>query len=243
VTLSVADLHVDRGGTAILRGISFDLSSGERLTVTGSNGAGKTTLAKAVLGVLPRSAGAITIDGHLVGSAGWRALRRRVGYVSQHAVQTDFPISVTEVVAIGLATAGLAGRERRRRITWALELAGCHYLASAPYARLSGGEKQRVSIARCLCQDARLLILDEPTASLDPGGKEAIINLIEETSEAQGITVLLISHESAHFERPGWGRIALENGRLVGEGRVPGGAAGTEVGAGKEGPAGEETQA
>ena len=222
MTLSTSNLQVDRGGRAILRGISFDLSSGERLTITGSNGAGKTTLAKAVLGILPRSSGAITIDGHLVGSPGWRPLRRRVGYVSQHAVQTDFPISVAEVVGIGLVIARPGRRDRREQIRRSLEMVGCAHLASAPYARLSGGEKQRVSIARCLCQNAGLLVLDEPTASLDPEGKEGIMSLIEETSRARGITVMLISHESAHFERPGWRRIALENGRLARDTGVPG---------------------
>jgi ABC-type Mn2+/Zn2+ transport system ATPase subunit len=215
VTVAVSNLRVDRGGTEILHGVSFEVSSGDLVTITGSNGAGKTTLIKAILGILPYSSGTVLLDGVAVGSSVWRGHRRRVGYVSQHAVQTDFPISVSEVVSIGLSTERHSRRERHERMDRAMDLTGCLRLRKATYAPLSGGEKQRVSIARCLCQNPAVMVLDEPIASLDPEGKEAIVTLTEEVSASLGITVLLVSHESAHFGRSGWRRIALENGRIV----------------------------
>jgi ABC-type Mn2+/Zn2+ transport system ATPase subunit len=222
MTVAVSNLRVERGGTEILHGISFEVSSGDLVTISGSNGAGKTTLIKAILGILPCSSGTVLVDGVAVGSSVWRAHRRRVGYVSQHAVQTDFPIFVSEVVSIGLAAERPGRREKHARIDRAMKLTGCYRLRSAPYARLSGGEKQRVSIARCLCQNPRVLVLDEPTASLDPEGKDGMITLLEEISSSLGITVLLVSHESAHFDRPGWRQIALKDGRLAGSGALAG---------------------
>lgn len=215
MTVAVSNLRVARGGREILHGLSFEVSSGELVTITGSNGAGKTTLIKTILGILPCSSGAVLVDGVAVGSPAWRAQRRRVGYVSQHAVQTDFPISVSEVVSIGLSTERPRRREKQERMDRAMELTGCLHLRDATYAPLSGGEKQRVSIARCLCQNPAVMVLDEPIASLDPEGKEAIVTLAEEVSAALGITVLLVSHEAGHFGRPGWRRIALENGRVL----------------------------
>jgi ABC-type Mn2+/Zn2+ transport system ATPase subunit len=216
VTFSAKDLGVTRGGVEILRDISLSVGSGERVTITGSNGAGKTTLMKAILGIVPVTAGEIAVDGVTVGSMEWRRMRRRVGYVSQHAVQTDFPIAVAEVVAIGCSVTPLPRSQRHARMKDAMERTGCFHLRRAAYARLSGGEKQRVSIARCLCQDPRALILDEPTASLDPEGKETLLTLTEDISRTLGITVLMVTHESGHFERSGWRRISMAEGQLTG---------------------------
>ncbi len=212
---SARDLHVSPGGVEILRGISFSIASGERVTITGSNGAGKTTLMKTILGILPVTTGEVSVDGVAVGSPEWRRMRRRVGYVSQHAVQTDFPIAVKEVVAIGCSVVPLSRAERHARMREAMERTGCFHLRRAAYARLSGGEKQRVSIARCLCQNPHALILDEPTASLDPEGKETLLALTEDISRTTGITVLMVTHESGHFERSGWRRISMAEGRLM----------------------------
>ncbi len=217
MTIAVSGLRVERSRVEILHRVSFAVASGELVTITGSNGAGKTTLIKAILGLLPYTAGEIAVDGALVGSAAWQKKRRSLAYVSQHAVQTDFPISVSEVVSIGLSTERPSRREKQRRMYRAMELTGCLHLRSATYAPLSGGEKQRVSIARCLCQNPAVMILDEPTASLDPEGKETILALTEEVSASLGITVLLVSHESAHFGRPGWRRLTMDNGHLVGD--------------------------
>ena len=213
--VSAENVHVRRGSAMILRDISFSIASGERVTVTGSNGAGKTTLLKALLGIIPADSGTICLDGTTLGSAPWRRLRHQAGYVSQQAVQTDFPISVAEVVGIGCIGAGLTRRERKVRIGASLERTGCAHLLHAPWAPLSGGEKQRVSIARCLCRQPRALLLDEPTASLDPEGKDSLLTLMDELSRREGITVIMVTHDSGHFSRPGWRRLTLAEGRLL----------------------------
>ncbi len=221
MTFSVEDLRVRRGSREILKGISFVVNPGERVTVTGSNGAGKTTLLKSLLGILPAESGTISLDGAVVGTAPWRRIRRNAGYVSQQAVHTDFPISVYEVVGIGCIGLGLSRGQRRERIGAVLEQTGCAHLLHAPWVRLSGGEKQRVSIARCLCHRPRALLLDEPTASLDPEGKESLLELTEELSRRDGITVIMVTHDSGHFDRRGWRRLVLEDGRLFSGERLP----------------------
>lgn len=243
--LRAEQLSVDRGAVPVLHGIDLTIRRGELVTITGSNGAGKTTLLKATLGLLPLRSGSIYVHGTLVGSPEWRRERRAVGYVSQHAVQTDFPISVREVVAIGFGGRSrlrtlFRSRFRRSRsdrgdrgdqadrgahtgfrahcsesIAHALERTGVAHLADFPYTRLSGGQKQRVSIARCLCQNPKTLLLDEPTASLDPDGKSELLALAERLSADLGITVIMVTHEESTFDRPHWRRIALDAGRIV----------------------------
>ena len=215
MTFTVENLTVRRGSAIVLEDISFSVRSGERIIVTGSNGAGKTTLLKTMLGILPRDSGTIRADDTTVGTAAWRRIRHQAGYVNQQAVHTDFPISVMEVVGIGCIGAGLSRTERRKRINTALEQTGSAHLRNAPWARLSGGEKQRVSIARCLCRQPRALLLDEPTASLDPGGKESLLELTESLATRGGITVIMVTHDSGHFQRDGWRRLALEEGHLL----------------------------
>lgn len=215
MNFSVENLYARRGQAMILKDISFAVRSGERITITGSNGAGKTTLLKAMLGILPIESGTIRADDTTVGTAAWRRIRHRAGYVNQQAVHTDFPISVMEVVGIGCIGAGLSRRERRKRIDTSLEQTGSTHLLHAPWARLSGGEKQRVSIARCLCRQPQALLLDEPTASLDPQGKDSLLELTEKLSMRSGITVIMVTHDTGHFQRDGWRRLALEEGRLL----------------------------
>jgi ABC-type Mn2+/Zn2+ transport system ATPase subunit len=214
VRVDIEGVYLSRGGRRILRDVSVAIPSGARVTITGVNGAGKTTLVKAIVGLLPVSDGTIDVGANRVGSRSWRSARRAVGYVGQHAVQTDFPIAAMEVVAIGCIGQGLSRSGRTRRMRESMAATASVHLWNTPYQRLSGGEKQRVSIARCLCQNPEVLLLDEPTAGLDPEGKDALLDLVDRLSEQRGATVLLVTHESAHFDRPGWGRIEMVDGRI-----------------------------
>jgi ABC-type Mn2+/Zn2+ transport system ATPase subunit len=173
--IRIEGLRVARDGTEVLRGLSLAVPCGERLIVAGPNGAGKTTLLKAILGMMKAAAGRIHVLGHEVGSRDWARGRRRVGYVNQESVQVDFPISGREVVEIGTSTLTLNRAERRQRIEEAMAAVGCSHLHGRMYARLSGGEKQKLSLARCLCQDPQLLLLDEPTSSLDPRSRSELM--------------------------------------------------------------------
>jgi ABC-type Mn2+/Zn2+ transport system ATPase subunit len=210
--LLVENLHVTRDGTRVLRGLSLAVACAERLIIAGPNGSGKTTLLKALLGLIPKIAGSVSVLGGEVGSREWLRDRRRVGYVNQESVHVDFPISGREVVEIGTCSLPLTGAERRRRIEEAMAAVGCAHLAAKMYARLSGGEKQKLSLARCLCQDPRLLLLDEPTSSLDPQSRGELMELLKSLNETRGLTILMVSHDLQALTETGWRIERLEAG-------------------------------
>ncbi len=202
-----------RAGRCVLGPIDLTVLRGERLLVAGPNGAGKTTLLQALLGLLVPSSGAVSVLGMAVGSPAWHRERRRVGYVNQESVQTTLPITALEVVEIGLCAARRTP-DRGQRIRRAMERAGCAPLAPRSFRELSGGEKQRVSLARCLAQDPELVLLDEPAASLDPAAKDDLLRLLEQLNEESGLTVLMATHEAAHLEESAWPVLRLSDGRV-----------------------------
>ena len=210
--LLVEDLIVTRDGAKILRGLSLEVGCAERVIIAGPNGAGKTTLLKTILGMLPKTGGRVSVLGAEVGSREWLRGRSRVGYVNQESVQVDFPISGREVVEIGTCSLPLGREEKARLIDQAMTTAGCAHLQAKMYARLSGGEKQKLSLARCLCQDPRLLLLDEPTSSLDPRSRGELMGLLRSLNETRGLTVLMVSHDSQALTETGWRIERLEAG-------------------------------
>lgn len=213
--IRIDGLCVDRDGTRILREVSLSVACGERLIVAGPNGAGKTTLLKAILGMMRAAAGRILVLGHEVGSREWARGRRHVGYVNQESVQVDFPISGREVVEIGTSTLALGRAERRQRIEEAMAAVACSHLHGRMYARLSGGEKQKLSLARCLCQDPRLLLLDEPTSSLDPRSRSELMELLKNLNEKRRITMVMVSHDAQVLSEPAWKIQHMEAGAFA----------------------------
>ena len=213
--IRIDGLRVARDGTEILRGLSLAVPCGERLIVAGPNGAGKTTLLKAILGMMKATAGRILVLGHEVGSRDWVRGRRRVGYVNQESVHVDFPISGREVVEIGTSTLALGRAERRQRIEEAMAAVGCSHLRGRMYARLSGGEKQKLSLARCLCQDPQLLLLDEPTSSLDPRSRSELMELLKTLNEKRRITMVMVSHDAQVLSEPAWKIQHMEAGAFA----------------------------
>ena len=194
--------RIVRGDRVVLSDVSLVIGRGERVLITGVNGSGKTTLLKAILGVIPPAAGSITTPAS------------PIGYVNQESVNVEFPISAREVVAIGLASTRLPRSQKRARVAAAMESTRTTALADRLYGTLSGGEKQRVAIARCLCQEPSILLLDEPTASLDAAGKREFIALVEELSNRTGITVALVTHEADGIDRSGWRHLVIEGARV-----------------------------
>lgn len=188
----VRDLHYAYpDGTLALRGLSLRVREGDALGIVGPNGAGKSTLVLHLNGVLLPSAGAVEVGGLLVGPGTVREVRRRVGLVFQNPDDQLFMPTVFDDVAFGPLNMGLAPEEVRRRVAAALEEVGAAHLADrAPY-HLSGGEKRAVAIATVLSMDPAALVLDEPSAGLDPRQRRKAIELLNRLRP----TKVLVSHD------------------------------------------------
>jgi len=194
--------------------LQLNLERGEQLIIHGANGAGKTTLLRAMLGLVPITEGTIKIGDYLVGSELWKENRCKIGYVHQDNIKNNFPISSGEVVQIGLGKLRISKTESEYRVEVAMRRTGSFHLMDQPYHTLSGGEKQRVSLARCLCQNARVFLMDEPTSFLDQQGKEDLLSLLQELSQNEAPTMILVSHDLQWIDMLNWPRKELKGGLL-----------------------------
>jgi len=182
----------------VLRGVSFALAPGEFLGVIGPNGSGKSTLIKALTGLLPLRDGDVRLAGTPVAAYPPRELARRVAVVPQSS-HPAFAFTVREVVEMGrhpyLGRFAVPGVEDREAVEEALALTDLLELRHRPVDQLSGGEFQRVTIARALAQRPRVLLLDEPTAHLDIGHQLAIFDLLARLHVERDLAVLCVSHD------------------------------------------------
>ena len=183
-----------------LRGVSLKVKSGEFVGIVGPNGAGKTTLLTIVNGLGKLLSGRVWVLGDYLTPGNSHSLRKKVGYVAQiQNIDPRMPMNVREVTMIGRC--GLLGLLRRpSRHDWKivdelLELVGMTNLARRPIGHLSGGEQQRVAIARCLAQEPQIFLLDEPTASLDWRAKIDILELVKLIHDSRHLTTLLVTHD------------------------------------------------
>jgi zinc transport system ATP-binding protein len=211
--LSLRNVSFSYRGEPVLEDVTLEVEARDYLAILGPNGSGKTTLLKVMLGLLQPQRGSVRVLGRTAATA-----RGQVGYVPQHAgFDLDFPIRVLDVVLMGRYPARRLGRrfdaEDRAQALRALaqvELAPC---AERPIGALSGGQIQRVLIARALALEPRLLLLDEPHASLDERVGRSVWELLEELS--QRLTIVLVSHDIgaiSHYVRS----VACLNRRLHG---------------------------
>ncbi len=177
----------------VLEDINLDIMPLDFIGIVGPNGGGKSTLLKVILGLLPVRQGIVTIEGKTPEEG-----RNRLGYVPQYAhFDHQFPINVRQVVEMSQTGRNSVfhrqTREERESIERALDRVGMLGLASRPIGELSGGQRQRVYIARALAADPHVLLLDEPTASIDIEGRASVYQLLSELNEK--IAILLISHD------------------------------------------------
>jgi iron complex transport system ATP-binding protein len=203
-----------------LAGADLRVESGSFHAVLGPNGSGKSTLMRALLGSAPHQQGRIELDGRALSAWPRRELARRVGGVPQ-SEKMPFPISVTQLVEMGrypwLGSFAPMAEADRKAVTSALALCEVEHLASRDVQTLSGGELQRVRIARALAQEPEALVLDEPTASLDIRHEMAIFELLR-TAADDGHTVLLITHHLELAARYADRVTLLDCGMAVAEG-------------------------
>ena len=206
--------HVDFAydGSLVLEDITITVQEGDFVGVVGPNGSGKTTLLKIILGLLHPTRGKVRVFGESPERA-----RPFIGYVPQHAnLDTTFPISVTDVVLIGrLAQAPVLGHYRkidREAAGQAMHEAEIYDLRNRRFGTLSGGQQQRVLMARALVGKPELLLLDEPTASIDGRVEQDIYHLLKKLNEK--VTIVLVSHDLG-FISTYVNRVACVNRRLV----------------------------
>lgn len=191
--VSLQDVWVSLGGRWVLQSINLEIAPREYMAVIGPNGSGKSTLLRVLLGLVRVRRGRVAVLGHPPKQA-----HGRIGYVPQHAhFDADFPIQVVDVVRLGRLrrTVCRPGHRQRERnhARRALARTGVEHLAARSIGELSGGELQRVLIARALANEPEVLLMDEPTAALDAQGAESFYRLLEGLAES--MTVIMVTHD------------------------------------------------
>ncbi|MCK6490563.1 MAG: ABC transporter ATP-binding protein [Planctomycetes bacterium] len=218
--LRIEGLCVQRDRRLVVDGASLALDAGEVVALVGPNGAGKSTLLKAALALVPAQAGRVLLDGADLLAMPARLRARRVAYVPQRS-RLSAPMSVENVVGTGRFAQGgpLARRSAadQAAIAAALAAADAGHLAARPFNALSGGEQQRVLIARALATGAGTLLLDEPTAGLDIAHALALVALLRRLA-GEGRAVLAVLHDLDEVRRAADRAVLLVAGRVRAEG-------------------------
>jgi ABC-type oligopeptide transport system ATPase subunit len=213
-----------RGGREVVAvdGVSFALDRGETLGLVGESGCGKSTLARALLGLVAASSGAVLFEGRDLATFGrtdLRAFRRRVQIVFQDPYGSLDPrLSVGAALGEVLVVHGLAGSRagRRARVAELLEMVGLDALHVGRYPHeLSGGQRQRVGIARALAVSPEVLVLDEPVSALDVSIRAQVVNLLARLQESLGLTYLFIAHDLALVRHVADRVAVMRRGRIV----------------------------
>lgn len=197
--IKVEQLTCRHGAVEALSEISFSVSGGDYLGIVGPNGSGKSTLVRALLGLMPTYRGRISLFGQPRDRfSGWE----RLGYLPQNLgpLNPAFPATVFEVVQLGLLAGKMPPkrlcRHDRKQVQDMLELLDVDHLQQRMIGELSGGQQQRVMLARALVNNPELLIMDEPTAALDPDIRDRFYELVARMNKDKGATVLLVTHDT-----------------------------------------------
>lgn len=209
------------GGTKpSIRDISIRIEKGEFTLITGPSGCGKTTLCRCFNGLIPHFyqgeiTGEITISELKVAEHPIHELAKHVGLVFQDPENQLFALSVEKDVAFGMENIGIPREEMRKKVDWALKLAGIYDLRERPPHELSGGQQQRAAIASVLAMQPEVIVLDEPTSFLDPLGAKKIFEVIYELNKTLGITIILVEHRLDLTAKYANHIIILDEGKVV----------------------------
>ena len=222
--LQVRDLHFSyHDGLTALRGVSFQMCAGDKVALVGPNGAGKSTLMLHLNGILPHEPrdfvngrGDVTVGGQQLTRANLPAVRAMVGLVFQNPDDQLFSPTVFEDVAFGPLHMGLPMHEVEARVNTALEAVRMSAFKERLSHHLSMGEKKRIAIATVLSMDPQILVLDEPSAGLDPRGRRTLINLLRDLP----ITMLVSTHDMRLVQELFPRTIVMDEGQIVADGRT-----------------------
>lgn len=206
VTVEVQNLLFSYPGqNPLIQEISFSLPEGGRLIIQGDNGRGKTTLLNLLMGKLKASEGSILIDGKDPS----QLPPRTIGYIKQQQTQQQFPVSAREVVSMAVDPKK-EKTEQMWEVDTALRRTGVAHLSSRNFFTLSGGERQKVSLARSLCQKARLLLLDEPTSFLDAKSRNTLLEVLHSLTLEEMPTIIIVTHDKDLEADLSWPILHLE---------------------------------
>ncbi len=182
------------GGVRALDGVDVQVGPGDFVAVMGANGGGKSTLLKLIVGLLHPGAGSISVDGVAVSPDSFSQIAGMAGYLFQDPNDQLFCPTVAADIAYGPENLGLSNAEVQVRVAWAAETCGVADLLERPIHALSYGQKKRVALAGVLAMGPRVLVLDEPTASLDPMAEAGLMRLLKTLNE-QGLTIIMATHD------------------------------------------------
>lgn len=226
VSLQITDVQVIRSGKTILNIDNLSITAGQFINIIGTNGAGKTTLLKVLCGLLKPTHGSVVFDKiPMLSLTSWQRsnLRKQIGYIPQSAeYNPELPFTVREVAAMGRTSVkslltNLSRIDYDHVDRW-LDKVGLGNQKNQTFSSLSGGERQKVLIARAMVQNPRVLMLDEPTSNLDFHWKLKISSIVQELQSQMNLTVLMISHEIASIPLEANRTILLDKGGIIADG-------------------------
>lgn len=218
--LKVKNLTKSYQGRSVLRGVNFEVKPGETVVIMGPSGCGKSTTIKAINGLIRPDSGSIEFFGEPIlqlPEKRLNAVRKQMGFVFQ-TFNLIKRLTVLENLLLPLVKAGFTQQEAHSRAIEALKRVDLFRLRLASPRSLSGGEQQRVGIARALVLNPPLILLDEPTASLDPILVQEVLDVMEELSQEEGRSLLLVTHEISFARKAARRILFMDQGRVVEEG-------------------------
>ncbi len=214
--ISVSNLYLKKNNLDILKNINIDIEEYECIAITGHNGAGKTTLLKVINNLIPTKKGTVKIFNKMFSSK----VKKHIGYIPQtNYFDTFLPISVKEAISVGIyAKNGIFKKFSKQDNNYIHEIAQklkIEELLNKPIGQLSGGQTQKVSIARVIAQDAKIILLDEPLTNLDKSSQEDILNIIDFLHKEKKLTILIVTHNLQLIPECCNKIITMENGEIV----------------------------
>lgn len=219
-TIELQNLSLRTGNKQLLDSVSLTIQQGERVAIVGPNGAGKTTLLRCLLGFVSQMEGTVTLQGHPLTTLGRKEIARMIGYVPQQ-LGHDIPFTVREFITMSRYAHATHGTitpkdpESETIATQSMEHVGISHLAHQTMSTLSGGERQKANIAAALARQTPILVLDEPSAHLDPKQRESVQQLLGSLGKNRDLTLLCVTHDlnwaAMDFDRI----IGMSGGKII----------------------------
>jgi len=220
IKLAVKDLCFSYGSVEVLRDLSLDIGDGQIVSIIGPNGSGKSTLIKCIDRIIDPSSGHILVDRKDVTAMSRMELARNIAYVPQNSLRV-FPNSVFDVILMGRRPyIGWKGSASDDQIVWAvIRLLGLEEYALHPFTELSGGQQQKVLIARALAQEAGVILLDEPTSNLDIWHQIDVMEVLRSLVRKQDLTAIIAIHDLNMAARYSDTIVMMKHGKIVAAGK------------------------